>query len=253
MKGITVECDDVVINLNGFKFELDKRFYLQQRFFSLIEMATKPFLPHQGASTWGLTDVFYPNNLEIKGPGYLGKTSHHGIHGNHATNVHIHDIDIKHFDVAGIGCNACKDVIIENVIIGPQNNDIPTLGRYTHSRAFIPRLKDLDTMHGDKEMTFYGRETTTVSALCHRMVSQMDMIYNNYIYGQQYDDYDEEWIAAKKLYKNPTGWMDGGTSYGIAINGEGAAVVGIGTRTTNTYNIIMSNVEVFGIYNQVRI
>eukprot|EP00486_Rosalina_sp_Unknown_P013765 CAMPEP_0201591984 /NCGR_PEP_ID=MMETSP0190_2-20130828/190002_1 /ASSEMBLY_ACC=CAM_ASM_000263 /TAXON_ID=37353 /ORGANISM="Rosalina sp." /LENGTH=1019 /DNA_ID=CAMNT_0048050547 /DNA_START=33 /DNA_END=3093 /DNA_ORIENTATION=- len=250
--GITVECDDVVINLNGFKYEMDKRFYLQQRFFSLIEMATKPFLPHQGASTWGLTDIFYPDNVEIKGPGTLGRTSHHGIHSNHGTNVYIHDLDIKDFDVAGIGCNACKYTTIENIVVGPQNSDIPTLGRFTHSRAFIPRLKDLNKLHGDKELTFYGRETQTVSELCQRMVNQMDMIYNNYINGQEYDEDDKEWAAAKKLYKNPTGWMDGGTSYGISINGEGAAVVGIGTRTANTNNIVMSNVEVFGIYNQMQ-
>ena len=63
--------------LNGFDFKMDKRFYLQQRFFSLIEMAIKPFLPWQGASTWGLTDVYYANNLEIKGPGTIGLSSHH--------------------------------------------------------------------------------------------------------------------------------------------------------------------------------
>merc|ERR1711933_14795 len=78
----------------------------------------------------------------------------------------------------------------------------------------------------------------------------MDMIYHHWINDKQYDEDDEEWIAAQKIFKNPTGWMDGGSSYGIVINGRGAAVVGIGVRTEMVNNIYMNNVEVFGIYNQ---
>eukprot|EP01084_Bolivina_argentea_P173385 300297_1 len=250
--GITVECDDVIINLNGFSFEMHPKFYLQQRFFSLIELAAKPFLPHQGASSWGVPGQYYAQNVEIKGPGSLGLSSHHGIHGNNVMYVDIHDLDIHHFDVAGIGCNACQYLTIGDVAVGPQNNQIPTLGRFTHSRAFIPRLKDLYDHHGDKEVAFYGRDTTTVAGLCSRMIAQLDMMYHHWIDGAQYDEEDEEWIAAQKLFSNPTGWMDGGTSYGISLNGYGAAVVGIGTRTANTNNIVLNNVKIFGIYNQNR-
>ena len=250
-KGMTVEVDNVIINLNGYTFNMEKKFYLQQRFFSLIELSSKMFEPIQGPSAWGFDDEYYATNVEIKGPGILGITSHHGIHGNLAQNVYIHDLDVQHFDVAGIACNGCEELTIENVIIGPQNNQIPTLGRYTHARAFLPRLKHLNDKFGDELITFYGRAQTTVSKLCSRMVNQMDMIYNNWINNKEYDDNDKEWIAAKKIFKNPTGWMDGGSSYGLVINGKGAAVVGIGVRTTETRKIRINNVEIFGIYNQV--
>ena len=248
---ITIEADDVIIDLNGFFLSMHPKFYLQQRFFSLIEMAAKMFEPLQGPSHWGLEGVYYANNLEIKGPGKLDYSSHHGIHGNMATNVYIHDLDITHFDVSGLSCNACSNVLVENVSVGPQNKNIPTLGRYAHSRAFLPRLKHLNEKHGHEVIKFYGREETTVSALCQRMVDQMDMIYHHVINGREYADDDEEWIAAQKIYKNPTGWMDGGSSYGVVINGRGAAVVGIGVRVEEVSNITMRNVEVFGIYNQV--
>eukprot|EP00485_Elphidium_margaritaceum_P018336 CAMPEP_0202729440 /NCGR_PEP_ID=MMETSP1385-20130828/186133_1 /ASSEMBLY_ACC=CAM_ASM_000861 /TAXON_ID=933848 /ORGANISM="Elphidium margaritaceum" /LENGTH=1043 /DNA_ID=CAMNT_0049395701 /DNA_START=32 /DNA_END=3164 /DNA_ORIENTATION=- len=249
---ITVECDQVVINLNGFTLAMDRRFYVQQRFFSLIELAAKPFLPWQGASTWGLTGVYYASNVEIKGPGVIGRSSHHGIHGNLNTHVHIHDLRVRQFDVAGIACNGCSYVTIEDVVVGPQNKDIPTLGRYTHARAFIPRLMDLQRQYGEQEIQFYGRAKTTVSALCARMVQQMDMIYFNYIEGREYDEADGEWIAAQKVFKNPTGWMDGGSSYGVVINGGGAAVVGIGTRINGCNNIRVNNLEIFGVYNQAQ-
>ena len=247
--GITIEVENVIINLNGHSFKMDKTFYLQQRFFSLIELSSKMFLPIQGPSTWGFDNEFYANNVEIKG-GTLGISSHHGIHGNYAQNVYIHDLEIQHFDVAGIACNGCKNIRIERVSIGPQNNQIPTLGRYTHARAFLPRLKHLNDKFGQETIKFYNREQTTVSALCQRMVQQMDMIYLNWIHNKEYDDNDEEWIAAKKIFKNPTGWMDGGSSYGLVINGRGAAVVGIGVRVENTWNITINDIEIFGIYNK---
>eukprot|EP01083_Nonionella_stella_P290532 988555_1 len=250
--GITIECDDVIINLNGYSFGMHRAFYLQQRFFSLIELAAKPFFPNQGASSWGLTDVYYAQNVEIRGPGSLGLSSHHGIHGNMVQNAYIHDFDIHSFDVAGIACNGCQYVKIENMNVGPQNKNIPTLGRYTHARAFIPRLMDLNKNYGHEEIEFYGRPRTTVSALCQRMVNQMDMIYNEYIFGTKYDENDAEWRAAKRIFANPSGWMDGGSSYGVVINGGGAAVVGIGTRVRGTNDISMNNVEIFGVYNQAQ-
>ncbi len=44
---------------------MDKRFYLQQRFFSLIEIGSKMFEPLQGPSHWGLYNEIYANNLQI--------------------------------------------------------------------------------------------------------------------------------------------------------------------------------------------
>ena len=75
--------------------------------------------------------------------------------------------------------------------------------------------------HGDEEITFYDRNTTTIGALIDRLISQMDMMYFHFIDGVAFDDEDEEWIAAKKLLYNPTGWMDGGSSYGLVIGGYG--------------------------------
>ena len=45
--------------------------------------------------------------------------------------------------------------------------------------------------------------------------------------------------------------MDGGSSYGLLIGGDGAQVVGIGARHSGTSDITISNVEIYGIYNQV--
>merc|ERR1719491_1976363 len=156
------------------------------------------------------------------------------------------------FDVAGFACNGCRDVVFEHSTVGPQNRDIPTLGRYLHARAFLPRLKALSDDFGAEAIQFYGREPTTVSEMCQRMVAQMDMVYFHVIEGREYDEEDTEWQSARKLFLNPTGWMDGGSSYGVVFNGGGAAVVGIGTRIAGVSNILVYDVEIFGIYNQAK-
>merc|ERR1719336_1925361 len=51
--GISIECDDVIINLNGFSLSQDYKFYFQQRFFSLIELGNQPFISGQGPANWG--------------------------------------------------------------------------------------------------------------------------------------------------------------------------------------------------------
>ena len=156
------------------------------------------------------------------------------------------------FDVAGIQCNACKYLEIQDCSIGPQNNAIPLLGRYTHARAFLPRLKQMiDDGYGNEEITFHNRDVMTISDIINRLVNQMDMIYHHINNGIEYDEDDPEWIASKKLFYNPTGWMDGGSSYGLLVGGNGAQVVGIGARHGATSDIKITNVEIYGIYNQV--
>ncbi len=47
------------------------------------------------------------------------------------------------------------------------------------------------------------------------------VIYFNIINGKEYSDDNNEWKEATKILKNQSGWMDGGSSYGITINGQG--------------------------------
>ena len=119
---------------------------------------------------------------------------------------------------------------IEDCSIGPQNTNIPVRGRYTHARIVLARLRYLVDEYGDSSLTFSNRngKTQTVKELADRLVNQMDMVYYNIMQGIQFDENDEEWQEAQRIFINPTGWMDGGSSYGILLNGYGTAVVNIG-------------------------
>ena len=113
--GITVECGEVVIDLNGHTLSQSQNFYYQQRWFSIIELDSQPFMPAQGPGMFGATPSI-ASNVEIKN-GVFGLTSHHAIHGNRNSNINIHDVEITNFETHGIQLNGFENVIIENVDI----------------------------------------------------------------------------------------------------------------------------------------
>eukprot|EP01084_Bolivina_argentea_P235765 396610_1 len=51
--GVTIECSNVVVDLNGFEIGMSDEFYLQQRFFSIFELAAKNFVAGQGPVDFG--------------------------------------------------------------------------------------------------------------------------------------------------------------------------------------------------------
>eukprot|EP00485_Elphidium_margaritaceum_P009873 CAMPEP_0202685912 /NCGR_PEP_ID=MMETSP1385-20130828/1730_1 /ASSEMBLY_ACC=CAM_ASM_000861 /TAXON_ID=933848 /ORGANISM="Elphidium margaritaceum" /LENGTH=1663 /DNA_ID=CAMNT_0049340385 /DNA_START=133 /DNA_END=5121 /DNA_ORIENTATION=- len=248
--GITVEADDVTIDLNGHFMEMAYDFYLQQRFFSLIELGNRQFISGQGSMSVFDTDTtpeVYPSNVVIKN-GLLGLSSHHAIHGNNVQGLSVTDVTMHNFDVAGVACNGCNNVYVGDTVIGPQNNNIPVLGRYTHARSLLPRLRDLADNYGEEKIQFAARPASTVQSLIDRLVSQMDMVYHHVMDSREYNEHDSEWQAALKLFLNPSGALDGGSAYGAVFSGEGSATSAIGHNVENTADVTLSNVEIQGIY-----
>ena len=101
--GITIETDDVTLDLNGFELKQSIEFYFQQRFFTIIELSSSQFLPGQGPGFFG-EDPKFINNVVIR-DGILGLSSHFGIHGNYATNIGIYNIHVQNFGTNGMQLN----------------------------------------------------------------------------------------------------------------------------------------------------
>ena len=77
---IVIAADNVYLNLCGHRIEQSKAFALQQRFFAIIELADAPFIPNQGPGDFS-KKIRSCRNVSIR-RGTLGRSSHHGIHGN---------------------------------------------------------------------------------------------------------------------------------------------------------------------------
>ena len=93
---ISIEADDVEVDLSGYHMGSSRSFYLQQRFFSLIEIGTAPYMQGFGPANFGPAEEH--SNIYIH-DGSLGLSSHHGIHSNEAHNVKLENLEISHFGV----------------------------------------------------------------------------------------------------------------------------------------------------------
>lgn len=107
---ITVEANDVVLDLNGKTLEASQQFVDERIFkvFANIELDNSPFsgvlFGLVGASFQGDTSYVAASNVTIKN-GTLGRSSHWGIHGNSNANIRVKDVVIKDFEVAAVECN----------------------------------------------------------------------------------------------------------------------------------------------------
>ena len=118
---ITIETNDVEIDLCGQQIGQHLHHYLQQRFFSVIEIAISPFLSGVGPTTFG--SISNTSNIYIHN-GIIGLSSHQGIHSNEANNVIIENLIIRDFEVAGIQMNGFTGVQIKDVTIGPSATNV---------------------------------------------------------------------------------------------------------------------------------
>lgn len=129
---LVIAAKDVYLNLNGFSISASEEFVLAQRFFSIIELADAPFLAHQGPGNFS-TSIKSAENV-IVANGTLGKSSHHGIHGNLANNVLLEKLEIKDFEFVGIALNGGHCIILKDINIGPNKQDVPVLATYSAAR-----------------------------------------------------------------------------------------------------------------------
>ena len=128
---LIIQASNITIDLNGYKIEQSFEHALQQRFFSVIELASIPFLPTQGPHTFGSSIKAADRCLITNGT--IGRSSHHGIHGNLATNIIIKDIHFENYEVGTISLNGVRNIYVDN-IVGKR-----TFYEYTSFRYFFIR------------------------------------------------------------------------------------------------------------------
>jgi hypothetical protein len=201
---ITIECDDVTVDLNMHTLQQSKAHRLAQRFFALIELAASPFVPTQGPANFG-TDLHPARNVWIVN-GTLGRSSHHGIHGNNNVHVHVLNVCVEQFEIAGIALNGVQYAQIEQCRIGPAATDVPVSAAFSQATFLLPVLDGLD---GAAVL----RPGTTVGSVREDLRAQVDATRARVLAGQ--------------TVQNSLFFIDGltdGTSVGIQIHSPGVAI-----------------------------
>lgn len=118
---ITIECDDVIIDMQGCTIRQSYEHYFNQRFFNIIELGNSPFIPAQGPALVNQpTGTGYPyasaNHCLIIN-GTIGLSSHGGIHGNNNVNVMLQKLSIVDFESCGVQLNGVCNTFIDCVTI----------------------------------------------------------------------------------------------------------------------------------------
>ena len=141
---LTIEANGVILDMQGHTIKQTILHHLQQRFYANIELANAPFIPNQGPGNFSATSTFkFGENVFIKN-GILGRSSHHGIHGNKMKSIVLQNLSIKDFEVAGIALNGATDSILNSITIENTSLNIRVLSSYSQARfirSFLQRVK----------------------------------------------------------------------------------------------------------------
>jgi hypothetical protein len=277
---ITIEADDVEIDLGGHTLHQSEEFYLLQRFFNVIELNDLVFIENEGVSSlnYQKTDkpaggpemvgsTALPKNVVIKN-GRIGRSSHAGIHGNGVQGLEVSNVFTTDFEVAGIQCNGCRDVAIKNCEVGPSAHNIPVLATFANARFlefFADHLISIGFQHepdSDKllglfedTIKFADRPDDAVSLQnVFGRLSQALQLFRNYNNGEDLSGLSVEELEllneAKGVFSHPSGLADGAVQYGIYLNRRGTPETdddfnGAGVESAD---VVIKNVKIQGLH-----
>jgi hypothetical protein len=237
---IAVQADDVSISLNGHSIAQCREHALMQRFFAVIELASAPFNDNIGPHDF-VSSTFTPaNNFKLTGPGIVGLSSHHGIHGNENNNVEILGVTFKDFEVGAVSLNNVKGLTIKNCDIPNNRQDVPILGSFSAALQIRPYLKQLKASNPGYSMTL-GGAVKSVEDVYATLVNHIANVYKDVMENGVIDEathFDEY-----SLYNNPKRVVDG-PCYVFLVHGKGPAVGGFGEMQAEDADALSNNVEI---------
>lgn len=229
---ISIKTSKFIIDLNGYSIKQSPEHALQQRFYSNIELGSSPFLPGQGPGNFATT--FTPAKDGIICNGTLGRSSHHGIHGNNAVGILVEKVTIKDFEFVGSALNGGGCHMFRKVKVKDQFTDIPVLATYSAAR-FI-RLFAKHLLHSDK---LSQNQRDELQQKLDYLESSLDLTFREII---------QTGSTTNLLFRNESRLPDG-NSYGILFHVPGVAINNFVGSTKNyaknvfLYKVYVKNLE----------
>lgn len=246
---IVIKTDNVVLDLNGYTLEQSEEHALLQRFFALIELAEQPFIPKQGPADFG-DEIESANNVVIRN-GVLGRSSHHGIHGNGNNNVRIKNVDFVDYEVAAVALNGVKGLHIRNSN-ATNRKDVPILGTFSSAQFIKTYINELARNQSTTVLNVNG-DTLDITEIKTALMAAINNTHEDLIVDRNLVDGRPQIDKSQHpdeyaLFANSFGLIDG-NSYSFLVNNLGVAVNGFPTQPDGvtrfaSENIWLSNVRV---------
>ena len=239
---IAVAADDVTISLNGHSIAQCREHALMQRFFAVIELASAPFIANAGPHNFVSDESEFKaaKNFRLSGPGTVGLSSHHGIHGNENENIEISGVTFKDFEVAAVSLNNVKGLEIKDCDIPNNRHDVPILGSFSAALQIRPYLKHLKATNPGYSMTL-GGSVKSVEEVYGTLVSHIANVYKDVMEYGFIDPttHPEEY----ELYNNAKQVVDG-PCYVFLVHGKGPAVGGFGEEQSEDDSELSADVSI---------
>lgn len=233
---IAVTGTDYILDLNKCTLEQSFQHYVRQRFFSLIETANSPFLPKTGPHNF--IDIIKPASYVTIRNGILGRSSHHGIHGNNNSNMLIENLKIQDFEVAAIALNGGTYNTIQNISVPRNNHNVPLLGIWSAVLFLYPYIKYL-AMNHTSFMLNIPKKNYSAKKLYDVYHYEVDKVLK---------ELKNKGYTTNPLFNNEKRIIDG-PNYGILLNQKNVAVNGFPSRIaedTNHHNKLI-NIDIRNI------
>ena len=235
---ITIEADNVFLDLNEKSITQSKMHNIQQRFYAHIELASAPFIPNQGPGNFGFS-VVYPENVLITN-GTMALSSHHGIHGNKMEKVFLHNLTIFDFEVAAIALNGTNNSVFDDIKILGTFTNTQVLSTYSSGRfirTFLKRIKNVDVTRHLALNSGPKLIGTIINELKSELENTRLAVENNT-------------SLPNNIFKNTTGLYDGNV-YGIVLNRHGVVIndfiTSLGSLSTGNRHVYLRNVKITDI------
>eukprot|EP00581_Thalassiosira_minuscula_P007826 CAMPEP_0183703136 /NCGR_PEP_ID=MMETSP0737-20130205/993_1 /TAXON_ID=385413 /ORGANISM="Thalassiosira miniscula, Strain CCMP1093" /LENGTH=668 /DNA_ID=CAMNT_0025929845 /DNA_START=642 /DNA_END=2648 /DNA_ORIENTATION=- len=249
---LCITSPDVTIYLNNYTIEQSPGHALMQRFFSVIELASSPFVPGVGPAQFvGDDETFVPaRNIKILGPGKIGRSSHHGIHGNDNAFVKITNVEFFDFEVGAVSLNNVDHLEISDCDITGNRDDVPVVGLFSAARFLRPYGKYLKEEVPKFRMRLYDSASgkfkwKSAADVYDNLIAAINNVYDDVINGNgQIDEQEHE--EEYHLFHNPFQLVDG-PCYAFLVNGKGPAVGGQGWKfneeddTSTSSDVVIKN------------
>jgi len=164
----------------------------------------------------------------------LGRSSHHGIHGNENEDITIQDLVIRDFEVGGIHFNGGNRVTIQDTEIGPSltetfNAALSQANLLDHlMNSFLPMNPEMNAHRKDAKLTIRGEETTVHDVL----LKLHDALHE--FYEVPAADYATWNGPLRQIFRDLPATPDGSAVYGVVIHKTGPAANDFGSCTLNT-------------------
>lgn len=229
---IAIEGWGIQLDCKGHSIKMSEDFYKRQRFFSIIELGSRPFVsgagpPPHASPRMSPCRLRTAYKIRIKNC-KLGRSSHHGIHGNNAEDVKIKNVEISDFEVAGIALNGGRKIKIVRTTVGPSKHE--AFPAALSQAIFLDRMVNTFGRRDEETYVKPAIENTFVTLRGERLLGAevFDKLHTDL--NEFLDDGAGSLQSLLDIPTSGSAKPDGSAIYGILIHKTGPAVGSFGNH-----------------------